>query len=60
MKKLELSNDTVFLGVCGGFAKYFDVDVTLVRIIWALVSVLSGGVGGIIAYMICFAIMKNN
>ncbi|MCR5496266.1 MAG: PspC domain-containing protein [Paludibacteraceae bacterium] len=60
MKKLGLSNNVVFLGVCGGFAKYFDVDVTLVRIICALITVLSAGVGGIIAYLICYVIMKNN
>ncbi len=60
MKKLGLSNNKVFLGVCGGFANYLDVDVTLVRIIYALITVLSAGIGGIIAYLICFAIMKNN
>ena len=60
MKKLGLSNDKVFLGVCGGFAKYFDVDVTLVRIIWALIIIMSAGIGGIVAYLICYVIMKNN
>lgn len=60
MKKLTLSNDKTFLGVAGGFAHYFDVDVTLVRVIWALITVLSAGVGGIIAYLICYVIMKNN
>ena len=46
--------------MAGGFAHYFDVDVTLVRVIWALITVLSVGVGGIIAYLICYVIMKNN
>ncbi|MBC7335279.1 MAG: PspC domain-containing protein [Clostridia bacterium] len=31
-------------GVCGGFAEYFDVDVVLVRLLWAL-SVLLNGAG---------------
>lgn len=60
MKKFELSNDKVFLGVAGGFAKYFDVDVTLTRIIWTIIIILSAVVGGIVAYLICYAIMKNN
>ena len=53
MKKFELSNDKVFLGVAGGFAKYFDVDVTLTRIIWTTIIILSAVVGGIVAYLIC-------
>ena len=38
-------------GVCGGFAEYFDLDVTIVRVVWALVSAFAGA--GIIAYIIC-------
>lgn len=30
-------------GVCAGFARYFDVDVTLMRILWLAGLVLSGG-----------------
>lgn len=60
MKKLRLSSDMVFLGVCGGFAEFLEVDVTIVRIILALITVMSAFVGGIIAYLICYAIMKNS
>ena len=60
MKKFGLSKGKVFLGVAGGFAQYFDVDVTLARIIWALIMILSAGIGGIVAYLICYVIMKNN
>jgi len=35
-------------GVCKGFAQYFDLDVTLVRIVWAVCSVF--GLLGLIAY----------
>ena len=34
-------------GVCAGFAEYFDMDVTLVRLIWFGVSVMSGIVPGV-------------
>jgi phage shock protein C len=30
-------------GVCAGFARYFDMDVTLMRILWIAGFILSGG-----------------
>jgi len=30
-------------GVCAGFARYFDVDVTLMRILWLGALIISGG-----------------
>jgi len=56
-KKLYLSNNKKLAGVCGGFAEYFDIDPTIVRIIW-LVAVLCAGVG-LIAYLICWAVMPS-
>ena len=44
-------------GVCMGFAEYFDVDVTLVRIIW-LVTCLPGGFG-VIAYFAAWIVMPE-
>jgi phage shock protein C len=37
-------------GVCAGFARYLDMDVTLTRIIWLLVAIFTGI--GFIAYII--------
>ena len=42
-------------GVCGGFANYFGMDVTLVRVLW-LLTVLCVGTG-ILAYIVCWIIM---
>ena len=36
-------------GVCGGVAEYFDIDPTVVRLAWALVSCFLGA--GIVAYI---------
>ena len=44
-------------GVCAGGAKYFNIDVTLVRIVW-LVLVICAGVG-LLAYLIAALIMPN-
>ena len=45
-------------GVCGGFAEYFNVDVTLIRLIWALITLCTAGVG-LIGYLICAIIMPR-
>jgi phage shock protein C len=42
-------------GVCGGFANYFGMDVTLVRVLW-LITVLCVGTG-ILAYIVCWIVM---
>ena len=40
-------------GVAAAFANYFDVDVTLVRIIWVIL-LLPGGLPGLVPYLICW------
>ena len=45
-------------GVCGGLAEYLNVDPTLIRVIWALVTLGSAGVG-LIAYVICAVIIPK-
>ncbi len=44
-------------GVCGGVAKYFDVDPTLVRVAWVLVTLLGGA--GIILYIVSMIIIPK-
>ncbi|MCI8832992.1 MAG: PspC domain-containing protein [Clostridia bacterium] len=44
-------------GVCGGIAEYFDIDPTLVRLLWIIFSCCWGG--GIIAYIIAAIIMPK-
>ena len=44
-------------GVCGGLAEYFDLDVTLVRVAYVLVSILSAAFPGILAYIILMFVM---
>ena len=57
-KKLHLStSDKKVAGVCGGFAEYFGIESTIVRII-LLVLLLCYGVG-LLAYLICWAVMPK-
>lgn len=45
-------------GVCGGLAEYFDIDVTLVRLI-AVFTLFMGGVG-LFAYIVAMVIIPRN
>jgi phage shock protein C len=45
-------------GVCAGVADYFGLDVTLVRVIWAVISVITGG-AGVLAYLVAWAIIPE-
>jgi len=51
------TNDKIIGGVCSGIANYFDVDPTLVRIIFA-VAVFGAGVGGL-SYILLLIIMPE-
>jgi phage shock protein C len=44
-------------GVCAGFAEYFDVDVTLVRVVWLIASCTT--VIGMISYPIAWIVMPE-
>ena len=45
-------------GVCAGLADYFDVDVTLVRLAWVILSIVPGAIiGGVIAYIAACMVM---
>jgi len=44
-------------GVCGGIAEYFDLDPTIVRIGYVLVSILSVAFPGILAYIVLMFVM---
>ena len=46
-------------GVCAGVARYFNLDVTLVRIVW-FVLVFIPPVPGIIAYITCWIAMPKD
>ncbi len=59
MKKrlYKSSTDKKICGVCGGIANYFDVDPTVIRLIWVIFT-LAGG-SGLIAYIIAAIIMPD-
>ena len=57
-KRLHRSKiDKIIGGVCGGFAEYFSIDSTLMRILWIIFGLMGFG---IIAYIACLIIMREN
>lgn len=59
-KKLYRSNsDKMLCGVLGGLAEYLNVDATLIRILYAAISVFSAGFPGIVLYIICAIVIPE-
>ena len=56
-KKLYRVDNGKILGVCGGIAEYFDLDPTLIRVVWAVAAFAAGT--GLLAYFICALIMPK-
>lgn len=59
MKKLYRSRiDKRICGVCGGIAEYLEVDPTIIRLLWVLLTFCSFGTA-LLAYFICALIVPN-
>ena len=60
-KKLYRSNsDKMLFGVCGGLADYFDMDSTVIRVLYAVITLFTGGFPGIILYIVMGLIMPQS
>ena len=49
--------DRKIAGVCAGVAEYFDLDVTLVRVVWLITAVMTGI--GLLSYPIAWIVMPE-
>ncbi len=47
-------------GVCGGVAEYLDIDPTLVRVGYVLLSVMSAGFPGLLVYVILAVLLPED
>lgn len=58
MKRLYKSRtDRKLCGVCAGIANYFDIDPTVIRLIWVIFTLCVGA--GVLAYIIAAIIMSD-
>ena len=57
-KKLYRSKkDKKIAGVCGGIAKFFGIDSTIIRLIWTLAILCAGT--GLLAYIVCAFVLPE-
>ena len=60
-KRLYRSTEHRMLGgVCGGIADYFDIDPTIVRLIYLVLSIFTACFPGLILYLICLFVVPND
>jgi len=57
-KKLYRSENRMIAGVCAGIAEYFNIDPTIVRIIFVLL-LLPGGLPGFLPYVLLWIVIPN-
>ncbi len=50
--------ERVIGGVCGGLGEFFDIDPTIIRLLWAIITILSAG-AGIVAYLLAWIIIPE-
>ncbi len=50
-------SDRKIAGVCAGVAEYFDLDVSLVRVVWLIAGVMTGI--GLLSYPIAWIVMPE-
>ena len=53
--RLDKANKKI-AGVCSGFARYFEIDVTLMRVLWLAMTIITGGLGFFV-YLAAWLIM---
>lgn len=60
MKRLMRSRvNRMLCGVCGGIGEYLNLDPTLVRLIWALCSLASVGMG-VVLYIVAAVVIPED
>lgn len=61
MPRLRRSNKNKMLtGVCGGIAEYFNMDPTIVRVIYVVGSIVSAAFPGMLVYLILSVVIPRS
>jgi phage shock protein C len=56
-KRLTRSNDKMVAGVCSGLGNYFDLDPTIIRILFVVIAFAGGA--SVLAYLIMWIIVPE-
>lgn len=58
IKKLYRSAQNRMIGgVCAGMADFFGIDVTLIRLVWVVLTIMNGA--GLLVYLLCMALIPQ-
>jgi phage shock protein C len=58
-RRLTRSRNKMIAGVCAGIAEYFGWEVTLFRVVFVVVSILSVAFPGILVYVVLWIVMPR-
>ena len=58
-KRLTRSNEKMIAGVLSGIADYINIDPSIIRILYVVLSIASIGFPGLIAYLIMWVIIPE-
>ncbi len=53
----KVSQGKMLDGVCAGIAEYLNVDPTLIRLAWVILTAMGGA--GVLAYIVCAIIFPR-
>lgn len=59
-KKLTKSENKVLAGVCAGLAEYMGMDITVMRVLYALLTLCSAAFPGVLLYLIMALVMPES
>jgi phage shock protein C len=58
-RRLTRSRNKMIAGVCAGIAEYFGWEITLFRVVFVVVSILSVAFPGILVYLVLWIVMPR-
>jgi phage shock protein C len=58
-RRLTRSRNKMIAGVCAGIAEHFGWDVTLFRVVYVFVSIISAAFPGILVYLVLWVVMPR-
>jgi phage shock protein C len=56
--RLDKANKKI-AGVCAGFARYFEMDVSLMRVLWLAMIIITGGLG-LLVYIAAWLVVPSD
>lgn len=59
-KLLKSKTDKKISGVCGGIGNYCNIDPTIIRLAWLLLTLFTAVGIGIVAYIVCACIIPED